>query len=106
MIRVNLTSSCDECICVLTSVCHVSHSVFKSPYNGVKHKLKLGWWDSQECWETVRVHCLQQIEEMCPVFWVFFKILKKKEEKDIMLFTIPKNRQNSKDSSDKKTNAV
>lgn len=77
MIRVNLTSGCDECICFLTSVCHVSHSVFKSPYNGVKHKLKLGWWDSQECWETVRVHRLQQIEEMRPVFWVFFKILNK-----------------------------
>lgn len=77
MIRVNLTSGCDECICVLTSVCHVSHSVFKSPYNRVKHKLKLGWWDGQECWETVRVHRLQQVEEMRPVFWVFFKILNK-----------------------------
>lgn len=60
---------------VLTSVCHISHSVFKSPYNGVQHKFKLGWWDGQECWEAVRVHSLKQVEEMRPVLWVLFKIL-------------------------------
>lgn len=63
--------------CVLTGVCHVSHGVFKSPYNRVKHKFKLGWRDGQECWETVRVHRLQQVEEMCPVFRVFLKVLSK-----------------------------
>lgn len=75
-------------VCILTSVCHISHGVFKSPYNRVKHKFKLGWWDGKECWETVRVHRLQQVEEMCPVFWVFLKVLNKKNTHHIIYISI------------------
>ena len=42
----------------LTCVCHVPHSVFEGPDDGVQHQLELLGRDREEGGETVGVYCL------------------------------------------------
>lgn len=63
-----------------TCISHVPHGVLKGPDDGVQHQLKLRWWNGQESRETLRVHRLQQVEEVCPVFWELLKVLDRTRE--------------------------
>lgn len=64
---------------VLTSVSYVSHGVFKGPNDGVQHQFELRRRDGQKRREAVRVHRLQQVEEVCSVLWELFEVLDKKK---------------------------
>lgn len=59
----------------LTCVGHIPHGVFEGPDDGVQNQFELCWWDGQECWETLRVDGLQQVEEMRPVLGELLKVL-------------------------------
>lgn len=64
-----------------TCVGHVPHGVFEGPNNGVQHQLKLGWRDGQESSEAVRVHGLEQVEEVSPVLRKLLEVLLQEREK-------------------------
>lgn len=64
----------------LTSVCNVPHGVFKGPDNGVQNQFKLGWGNGEEGREALRVHRLEEVEEMGPMLWVLLKVLERKKK--------------------------
>ncbi len=59
----------------LTCVGHIPHGVFEGPDDGVQNQFELCWWDGQECWETLGVDSLQQVEEMRPVLGELLEVL-------------------------------
>lgn len=61
----------------LTRVSYVPHGVLKSPDDGVQHQFELHRRDGQKSGKAVRVHCLQQVEEVCPMLWKLLKVLDK-----------------------------
>lgn len=75
--QILLLSHREACLFVppLTCVCHIPHGVFEGPDDGVQNQFELCWWDGQECWETLRVDSLQQVEEMRPVLRELLKVL-------------------------------
>lgn len=61
----------------LTCVSYVPHGVLEGPDDGIQHQLELRRRDGEKSREAVRVHCLQQVEEVCPVLWELLKVLNK-----------------------------
>lgn len=49
--------------------------MLKGPDDGVQHQFKLHRRDGEESGEAVRVHRMQQVEEVCPVLWELLKVL-------------------------------
>ena len=58
-----------------TCVRYIPHGVLEGPDDGVQDQLELGRGDGQEGRETLGVDCLEQVEEVGPVFWVLLKVL-------------------------------
>lgn len=58
-----------------TGVGHIPHRVFEGPNDGVQHQFELSGRDGEECWETVGVYSLEQVEKVGPVLRILFKVL-------------------------------
>lgn len=63
-----------------TSVCNIPHGVFESPDNGVQNQFELGRGNGKEGREALRVHRLEEVEEMGPMLWVLLKVLERKKK--------------------------
>lgn len=59
----------------LTCISYVPHGVLEGPDDGVQHQFELRRWDGEESREAVRVHRLEQVEEVCPVLRELLKVL-------------------------------
>lgn len=63
-----------------TCVGHIPHGVLEGPDDGVQDEFELGRGDGQEGREALGGGSLKEVEEMGPVFWEFFEVLRRREE--------------------------
>jgi hypothetical protein len=54
--------------------------VFEGPDNGVQNQFKLGRGNGEKGREALRVHRLEEVEEMGPMLWVLLKVLERRKK--------------------------